>query len=259
MSKMISFNRLNCDAKDVQQAKEQLVLANRILANEGILDGLGHVSIRNPENPDTFLQSRSLSPEFVTMDDVMEISFDGVVVTGIEGKSPYGERVLHGAILEIRSDINCVFHGHPLPIIPFTVCKDMPLKPVMNYGAIFFNGYGYYDDSDVSSGMIIITPEEADRVARALGDKYACLLRGHGLVTTAENIPQLVLDTILLTKNAEVQLQIEATNKEPKLTTSEEGRAYRRIMHGENALLRCWDYYVNRAKKAMNDINELHG
>lgn len=259
MSKMISYERLNCDARDVKQAKEQLVLASRILANEGILDGLGHISIRNPENPDTFLQSRSLSPEFITMDDIMEIAMDGTVVVGIEGKKPYGERILHGAILKARPDLGCVFHGHPLPLIPFTVCKDMPLKPVMNYGAIFYNGYAYYDDSDVSSGMIIITPEEGERVARAMGDKYACLLRGHGVITGAENIPQLVLDTILLTKNAEVQLSIEATGKEPKLTTSEEGRAYRTIMHADNALLRCWDYYVERAKKAMPDIRDLQG
>jgi len=259
MSKMISLDRLNCDAQDAKQAKEQLVLASRILANEGMLDGLGHLSIRNPENPKTFFQSRSLSPEFITMDDIMEIALDGSVVVGIEGKKPYGERILHGAMLEARPDVSCVFHGHPLELIPFSVCKDLYLKPVMNYGAIFYNGYSYYDDSDVSSGMIIITPEEGERVARAMGDKYACLLRGHGVVTIAENIPQLVVDTILLVKNAEVQLKIEATGKEPKLTTSEEGRAYRTIMHADNALLRLWNYYVERAKRAMPDISDLKG
>jgi len=253
----VSFKRFDCDAKNVKQAKEQLVLANRILALEGVLEALGHVSIRNPDNPDTFLQSRSIAPEFVTMDDIIEIALDGSVVVGIEGKPPYGERVLHAAVLETRRDINCVFHGHPLPIIPFSVCKDMPLKPVMNYGAIFYNGFGYFDDSDVSSGTIILSREEGDRVARSLEDKFACILRGHGLVTVAENIPQLIVDTILLIKNAEVQLQIEATGKEPKIHTVEEGRAYRKKMHGENSLVRCWDYYVRRAKIAMGDLDDL--
>ena len=259
MSNTIDGQGLSGDATAMKKAREQLVLGSRILANEGVLDGLGHLSIRNPENPNTFLQSRSVSPEFMTMEDIMEIAMDGTVVTGIPGEQPFGERILHGAILKARPDLGCVFHGHPLPIIPFTVCKDMPLKPVMNYGAIFYNGYTYYDDFDVSSGTLIVSPEEGDRVARAIGDTYACLLRGHGLITAAENIPQLIFDTILLLKNAEVQLAIEATGKEPKLSSSEEGRAYRGKMHDGPALLRCWNYYVARAKKAMPDICHLEG
>ena len=246
------------DTATVRKAKEQLVLGSRILANEGIVDGLGHLSVRNPENPNTFFQSKSISPEFMTMDDIMEISLDGTVIVGIEGEKPFGERIMHGAILEARPDLNCVFHSHPLSIIPFSVCEEMPLKPVMVYGSLFYNGFAYYDNPDVSSGTLIVSQEEGKQVAEALGDKYACLLRGHGLVTGAQNIPELVFDTILLIKNAEVQLSIEATGKEPKLSSSEEGLAFRTFIH-QNALQRCWDYYVARAKKVMPDIFDLTG
>ena len=255
--RMISFKRFDCDAKTPEEAKKQLVLASRILANEDILDGLGHISIRNPENPNTFFQSHSLSPEFITMDDIMEIDLDGTVVKGIEGKKPYGERILHARVLASRPDVHCVFHGHPLSTIPFTVCPEIPLLPVMNYGALFYNGIASYDASDVSSGMIVVTREEGDRIARALGDKWACLMRGHGVTTCAENIPQLVLDTIFLAKNAQVYMDCLKIGGKPKVCSEEEGRAYRMLMHGDNSLARVWHCYVNRAKKVMPDIVAL--
>ena len=258
MSLMISTERLDCGAKTTDEAKRQLVLASRIFANEGIMDGLGHVSIRNPENPNTFFQPRSISPEFVCLDDIMEIDLNGDVIQGIEGKSPLGERILHGRILAHRPDVNCVYHGHPLPIIPFTVCKNMPLEPVYIYGAIFHNGFAYYNDFDVSSGTLVVTPEEGERFARALGDKWACLMRGHGLATCADNIPMLVLDTVQLVKNAVIQLNCVQIGGKPKLCTEEEGRAHRQIAHGNNVLVRMWNYYVERAKKAMPDVADFN-
>ena len=59
---------------------QQLVLANRVLANENVIDGFGHVSVRHPTNPDRFLLSRSRSPEVVTRDDIMEFELDGTLV-----------------------------------------------------------------------------------------------------------------------------------------------------------------------------------
>src|SRR5262245_64720348 len=55
---------------------EDLVLANRILANEKVLDGFGHVSIRDPRNPNRYLMSRSIAPATVTADDIMEYNLD---------------------------------------------------------------------------------------------------------------------------------------------------------------------------------------
>ena len=257
MSETYLTKRLNCDPKTAEEAKRQLVLGSRILANEGVLDGLGHLSVRNPENPNSFFQSRSLAPQFITMDDIMEIGLDGTVIQGIEGKKPYGERVLHGAVMAGRADIGAVFHGHPIPVIPFTVCRDKPLLPVFNYGSLFYNGISFYDDSDVSSGGIVFSYEEGERISRCLGDRWACLMRGHGVVVAADNIPQAVIDTIFMVRNAEVLQQCYAMGGTPKVFSEEEGRAYRKATHSENALTRCWDYYVRRAKEAMPDIGDL--
>ena len=121
MAMMMSLEVHKGVATTVEEAIEQVVLANRILANEGVLDAFGHVSVRNPKNPNTFFQSRSLSPELVTKEDVLEIDVDGTVLTKKDVR-PYGERIIHAAIFRVRPDVNAVFHGHPHQVIPFTCC-----------------------------------------------------------------------------------------------------------------------------------------
>ena len=61
MSLMISTKSFGGDARTAARARQMLVLANRVLANEGVVDAYGHVSIRNPEHPDTFFISRAIS------------------------------------------------------------------------------------------------------------------------------------------------------------------------------------------------------
>ena len=54
-----------------------LVIANRILAHEEVVDAYGHVSVRHPERPDRFFLARSLAPELVTREDIVEFTLDG--------------------------------------------------------------------------------------------------------------------------------------------------------------------------------------
>ena len=116
-------------------------MANRILANEGILDALGHVSLRNPENSKTFFQSRSLSPFEVTRNDILELDLEGNVVTGTTMR-PYSERVIHAAILKARPDMNAVFHGHIASVIPFSV-TGIPIRPVTHVGSFLYQAYRF--------------------------------------------------------------------------------------------------------------------
>lgn len=246
----------SCHPQTAEEAKVQLVLGNRILAQEGILDCFGHISVRNPENPNTFLQSRSLSPGLVTMQDIVEIDFHGEIVSGPPGAKAYWENVLHARILAARPDVNSVFHGHPREIIPFTVLPDEPLLPVLNCGGVFYNGYGYYD-SESGSDMTVKTLEEGDKVAQAMGDKWAVLMRSHGVTVGAGNIPQLVFDVLSMVKNATTYLECLKIGKATRHCTPEEGLAYRTSHHQDSPLARNWDYYVRRVKKEMLDIADL--
>jgi hypothetical protein len=66
----------------------QLVIANRILANEGVVDAYGHVSMRHPSHPERYLLSWSRSPELVERADILEFTLDGNPVSA-DGRAPY--------------------------------------------------------------------------------------------------------------------------------------------------------------------------
>ncbi len=253
---MIKISEIGCFPKTIEEAKVQLVIGSRILSNEGLVDSYGHISVRNPENPETFLQSRSLAADIVTLDDILILDFKGNVLEGPEGARPYWENVLHGRIFAARSDVSCVFHGHPLEVHPFTVIPDMPPLPVKNSGGVFYNGYGYYD-SPAGSDMTVKTVEEADEVAAALGDKWAVLMRCHGVTAASENIPQMIVDMIAMVQNASVYADCLKMGITPKYCSPEEGLAYRTSHHAEKPLLRTWEYYVRRAKRVIEDIRDM--
>ena len=46
----------------LDQAKDVLARANRMIANEGVLDAFGHVTMRHPTDPNRYLMSRSRGP-----------------------------------------------------------------------------------------------------------------------------------------------------------------------------------------------------
>jgi HCOMODA/2-hydroxy-3-carboxy-muconic semialdehyde decarboxylase len=74
---------------------DDLVAANRILADQGVLDAYGHVSIRHPSNPNRYLISRAMSPADVTAADIMELDLDSNPVDR-RGRSMFLERFIHG-------------------------------------------------------------------------------------------------------------------------------------------------------------------
>ena len=91
--------------------REELSIANRILANEGILDAFGHVSVRHPTNPGRFLLSRHRAPELVDPSDILEYTLDTEPVEPTTLRH-YGERVIHGCIYQARPDVHAVCHHH---------------------------------------------------------------------------------------------------------------------------------------------------
>jgi len=247
--------RVATTAKTAQEAKRLVVIGNRILACEGILDSYGHVSMRNPENPTAFFQSRSLSPERVTIGDILEIDFEGNVITQTNN-SPYYERFIHSEIYRVREDVQAIVHNHALPIIALSVA-EIPIQVVFHMGGIFYDGVPYYDAYDVSNGTLAITQEEGKRIARCLGKNRACVMRGHGAVVTGEGMSRCVLGAISLRDNCLVQMQ--ALSLSTNIHPLSKELAYRagQLALSENSLRRSWDYFVTRAQKAMPDIVDL--
>lgn len=249
---MMSMQKYDVRPKTLDEAVDQLVLANRVLANQGVADAFGHVSLRHPENPEMFLQSRPLSPEFVTRDDILKLDMDGKVLSRSDCQ-PCDERMMHAAILKARPDVNAVFHGHPRSVIPFT-CVDAPIRTIVHFGSMLYGGIPLYDDHDVSSGMLISSREEAERVARVLGGARALLMRGHGCVVVGENIATLVMASVYLRDNAAIQLKAMSLG-EPRYLSFEHGAKANSAASSHLSVERAWNYWVRRAKAAMPDLD----
>ena len=104
-----------------------LVIANRILAHEGVVDAYGHISVRHPERSDRFFLSGSRSPELVTLDDIIEYDLDCNPID-LRGRAQYTERPIHGGIYRKRPDVISVVHNHAYEVIPFTVAQGVKLE-----------------------------------------------------------------------------------------------------------------------------------
>jgi len=126
---------------------KDLVIANRILAKEDVVDAYGHVSIRNPDNPKSFFISRSLAPELIEKDDIVELGLDGEPLKN-EKRSLYLERFIHAAIYEMRPDINSVVHAHAEDTLPFGIAAATKLKPVIHSGSFIGPNVPVWDIAD---------------------------------------------------------------------------------------------------------------
>ena len=122
---------------------EDLVAANRILTQQGVLDESGHVSIRHPANPNRYLMARSLSPALVTSEDIMEFDLDSNPIDQ-RGRRLALERFIHGEVYKVRQDVNAFIHTHSPSVIPFSV-TSVPLRPIILPAAFLWTGVPVFD------------------------------------------------------------------------------------------------------------------
>jgi ribulose-5-phosphate 4-epimerase/fuculose-1-phosphate aldolase len=127
---------------------EDLVAANRILADQGILDAWGHVSVRNPDDTQKYMLSRSVAPELVTGDDLVEYDSDSNPVES-SSATGYLERFIHGEIYKARSDVNAIVHSHSPSVIPFGI-SDVPLRPVYHMSAFLWEGVPIFEIRNIA-------------------------------------------------------------------------------------------------------------
>jgi len=186
---------------------DDLVAANRILATEGILDGLGHVSVRHPGNPGRYLIARSLAPALVTAADIMEYDLDSNPIDQ-RGRTMFIERFIHGEVYKARPDVQAVIHSHSPTVIPFSISQT-PLRPVFN-GAAFLSPSAPVFEIRRAAGMtdgLIRDGALGKALAGVLGDRAVALMRGHGNVVVGSAVQVAVYRAVYTELNARLQLQ----------------------------------------------------
>src|SRR5262245_19205250 len=190
---------------------EALVAANRILVDQGVLDGYGHVSVRHDKTPARYLMSRSIAPELVTAADIMEYDLDSVPVDP-RGRTSYLERFIHGEIYRARPDVQAVVHNHSPSVIPFGV-TGVPLRPLYHMSAFLGDVPPVFEIRSAAGGasdMLVRTPALGKALAQTLGPRAVALMRGHGCVVVGANLPQAVFRSVYTEMNARLQAQAMA-------------------------------------------------
>jgi ribulose-5-phosphate 4-epimerase/fuculose-1-phosphate aldolase len=203
---------------------EDLVAANRILADYGVLDGYGHVSARHDRDPNRYLLSRSLAPALVTANDIMEYDLDSNPVNTQE-RTLYVERFIHGEIYKARPDVRAVVHHHSPAVIPFGV-STVPLRPLYHMAAFLWEGVPVFEIRDVAgmTDMLVRSSALGRALAQTLGNKAAALMRGHGAVVVSSSLAGVVGRSIYLQLNAHLQAQAIALGGPVTYLDPEEGR-----------------------------------
>ena len=225
---------------------EDLVAANRILAQEGIVDAYGHVSIRHPGNPNRYLLPRSLAPTSVTASDIMEYDLDSRPVDP-RGRTSVLERFIHGEVYKARPDVGAVIHSHSPTVVPFSV-SQVPLRPVLHAASFLWVGVPVWDIRDAGdpagAAMLVRNAVLGKSLAAKLGDKPVALMRGHGNVVAAPNVQTAVRYAIYTEVNARQQVIAIGLGGPINYISPEEGAAMGRTAGDAG---RAWDLWKKKA------------
>jgi len=187
---------------------EDLVAANRILAEHGVIDAYGHVSLRSPDNPNRFLLARAIAPQTVQIEDILEYDLDSKPLDP-KGRDSVNERFIHSEIYRARPDVMSVVHNHSPSVVPFSV-TGVKLRALFHMASfIGVDGLPNFEIRKVKKGsdLLVRTPALGKALAKTLGKAAASLMRGHGSVTVGENIMRSVGRSVYLEMSAIMQMQ----------------------------------------------------
>ena len=234
----------------VKLAVEELVIANHILYDQNAVDGYGHISVRNPANPNTFFLARSVAPSVVKVEDIMEFDMDGKALNG-DTRVAYGERFIHSGILKNRPDINSVIHGHASPILSYGL-TGVTLKPVYHMSAFLGEGAPIFEIRNFAkpnpdTDMFISNSDLGDALSRTMGLQYFVLMRGHGYAAGADSIKKAVFRTVYAIQNASIQAEAMKMGQVQYLTPGEAAYSKETI---EKTIGRPWQLWTERVKKS---------
>jgi len=200
--------RVSSDPDD--ERKDDLVVAYKILVNEGILDSFGHVTARSAKNPGVFLMPRAMPPSLVTRDDILELNVADSQPIDPQGRRVNGERYIHGEIYKARPDAASVIHSHSQAVIPLSLTKHK-LKPVVAQAGFLPLESPTFEIREARGsderGMQVTDTRRGAALAKTLGAHPAALMRGHGNVIVGRSVKEATVFAAYVDINARAQTQ----------------------------------------------------
>lgn len=228
------------------EAHHELALANRIVANEGVIDAFGHVSMRHPDNPNRYLLSRSRAPELVTAEDFIEYDINSQPLRD-PGVGQYSERVIHGEIYKARPEVNSVCHHHCPAFMPL-LATGTDYMPIFHLGAVGGIRPPFWDQRDEfgDTNMLVVKPEEGASLARALGKHWMVLMMRHGVTVAGTSVRDCVFRSVYSARNAEYQVLALTIGSEIATLSPGETKLAGQISAKTTGLMRSWEYWSMR-------------
>jgi ribulose-5-phosphate 4-epimerase/fuculose-1-phosphate aldolase len=228
--------------------RHELAVANRILAQEGVIDAFGHVSVRHPGDAGRYFLARARSPELVSPRDIFEFDLDSQPVEPVTVPL-YAERVIHGEIFKARPDVMAICHHHAPAVMPFCVSGD-PIVPVFHLGAAMGAVAPFWDSRDEfgDTNLLVATPAQGASLARALGKHSVVLMRRHGATVVGASLREAIFRVIYSCDNAHYLSEAKRLGDFSPLTHGEIEMAQALYqlpaVHG-----RAWEYWTMRLAK----------
>ena len=168
------------------QARCDLAAAHRLVAHFVFVDlTYNHISVRVPGEPEHFLvKADNLLMEQVTASNLVKYDLTGRQVMDSGYKASAAAYNLHAAVLAARPDIAAAVHTHS-PANLAVSAQRRGMLPITQQAMRFYDRIAYY-----ANEVDDTTREGADRLAAALGDKWAMLLENHGALVCGTNVAE---------------------------------------------------------------------
>lgn len=235
---------------DTSRAIDELVAANHILFDQGVVDGFGHVSVRHPASGDRFLLARSIAPALVTAADIIEFDLDGNPLDA-GGRALYLERFIHSEIYRARPDAGAVVHSHSPAVVPFSVARDVPLRAVWHLGGILGEGCPVFEIREVAgpgTDLLIRNRALGAALAKSLGPGPVVLMRGHGCTVAGSTVRQAVFNAVYTEISAKLQSEAMRLGAVTYLTREEAEAA---AACNAAQIDRSWELWKMRAERRL--------
>jgi HCOMODA/2-hydroxy-3-carboxy-muconic semialdehyde decarboxylase len=233
----------------VKRVKRDLVIANRILAKQDVLDAYGHVAMRHPGDPARFFVARSLSPAIVEEEDIVEFHLDGTPVDANEKRPLYLERYIHGGVFEKRPEVMASLHSHAEDLLPFSISRTTKLRAVIHTIGEIGDDVPTWDIRDKfgdGTTLLVVNMAQGRDLAVCLDCNRMALMRGHGFVAVGRTINDLVRMAVYIPRNARVMMNAMRLGEFTPLSKGE--IAARAALDPEApAMKRGWEFWAREA------------
>ncbi|SIR33324.1 3-hydroxy-2-methylpyridine-4,5-dicarboxylate 4-decarboxylase [Rhizobium sp. RU20A] len=229
-----------------QTVFEELVMATKVLINEGIMDTFGHISARDPDDPNGFFMASKLAPSHITVADMQRFNLDGETT---DNRPSYLERYIHSEIYKVRPDVQCVLHTHSPAVLPYCFV-DQPLRPVTHMGGFMGESVPVYEIRDTHGDATDLfggSPAVCAEIAKVLGDQAVVLMARHGVVNVGDSVRQVVFRAFYLEQEA-AALTAGLRIGNVKYLTPGEVVAAGKLVGAQ--IDRGWDHWTRRLEQA---------